>query len=152
MSNESNESNGSILLVDDDRDMVDSFSRWFRRKGYATTPTYSAMHGLVAASNNRYDVAIVDIGMPDMSGLELLAELNELQLFPVIVLSGHNEPELRSGALRSGAAEYFLKPASMDQLESAIRRVIFNRGLNISVPQICLNESRQLGSIADGQL
>ena len=147
----SKESNGSILLVDDDQDMVDSFSRWFRRSGYEATPTYHAMHGLMAAAKNRYDVAVVDIGMPDMSGLELLAELIELQLFPVIVLSGHNEPELKSEAMRLGAAEYLLKPASMNELESAIRRVLFDSGLNIPAPLAGANGSHQVESGANGQ-
>jgi two-component system KDP operon response regulator KdpE len=148
----SNKSNGSILLVDDDQEMVDSFSRWLRRKGYGTTPTYHGKHSLVEAANNHYDVAIVDIGLPDMTGLDLLAELVQLQLFPVIVLSGKSEPELKSEALRLGAAEYLLKPVSMDRLETEIRKTIFERGLNILVSKICTPVSNEMGIFANEQL
>jgi DNA-binding NtrC family response regulator len=148
----SNNSIASILFVDDDREMVDSFSRWFRRNGYKATPTYHAMHGLMAAANDRYDVAVVDIGMPDMTGLELLAEFVELQFFPIIVLSGHKEPELKSEAKRLGAANYLLKPVWMDQLESAIRNILFDRELYVPFPPPILNANRTTGSTANGQI
>ena len=114
-------SNGSLLLVDDDREMVDSFSRWFQRKGYQTTPTYHAMQCLMAAATNRYDIAVIDIGMPDMDGLELLKELVQLDLFPVIVLSGLTDQWTMLKALELGAVSYLVKPASMDLMENIIQ-------------------------------
>ena len=114
-------SNGSILLVDDDREMVDSFSRWFQRKGYQTTPTYHAMQSLMAAATHRYDVAVIDVGMPDMDGLELLKELVQLDLFPVIVLSGLTDKWTMLKALELGAVSYLVKPASMVLIERIIQ-------------------------------
>jgi len=110
----------SILLVDDDRDMVDSFSRWFKRKGYRTTSTYHPMQCLIAAANQKFDVAVIDIGLPDMNGLELLGELIQLERFPVLVLSGISDPKIQSNAIELGADRFLVKPVSMELLERAI--------------------------------
>ena len=117
-------SNVSILFVDDDQEMVDSLARWFRRKGYQTTPTYHPMQCLVAAATHDYHVAVVDVGMPDMNGLELLVELVQLKLYPVVVLSGHNDAGFKAEAIRLGAANYLVKPVSMKDLEDAIKKAI----------------------------
>jgi DNA-binding response OmpR family regulator len=119
-----------------------------RRNRYLTTPAYHAMQGLITAANHRYDIAVVDIGMPDMSGLELLAEFIQLQRFPVIVLSGYNNVELKSEAMRLGATKYFLKPTLTKHLESAIRGLLFDHGLKIAVPQI----RYKIGNMTNGQI
>ncbi|MFT5303188.1 MAG: DNA-binding response OmpR family regulator, partial [Mariniblastus sp.] len=85
-------SNGSILLLDDDRELVDSFARWFERKGYEATRSYHPKQSLITAAEHNYDVAVIDTGVADMNGLVLLGELVELKMFPVIVLSGEANP------------------------------------------------------------
>ncbi len=143
-------SNGAILLVDDDREMVDSISNWFRRVGYETTPTYHAFHCLMAAAENQYDVAIVDVGMPDMNGFEVLRELVALQLFPVIVLSGHNGSEFKSRAFQLGALEYLVKPVSLPEVEAVVRKAIQGDRFGISKSQSSYTESSQPGRVTSG--
>jgi len=139
-------SNGSILLADDDQDMVDSLSRWFRRKGYQTTPTYHPMQSLIAVANNRYDVAVIDIGLPDTNGLELLEELVELDLFPVIVLTGRSNPESEIEAYKRGAYKYMIKPVSMDRIEDAVREALLQK-VGVSVPT---DDGPNVGSRPEG--
>lgn len=114
----------SILLVDDDREMVDSFSRWLNRRGYRTTPTYHPLQSLMAASKKRFDAAVIDIGLPDMNGIELLDELVALKLFPVIVLSGIPDPHVQSQAIHHGAFRCMIKPTPMEAIELTINEAV----------------------------
>ena len=115
-------SRGSILFVDDDHEMVDSFSRWFRRKGYQTTQTYDVLQSRSAMAEYDFDVAVIDIGLPDSDGFDFLDELVRRAQFPVIVLSGLSNREIESTAIKHGAFRYLLKPAKLGEIEHAIEQ------------------------------
>ncbi len=117
-------SNGSKLLVDDDREMVDSFSRWSERKGYETKPNDHPMQSLMMATERKYDVAVIEIGLPDMNGLELLGEPVQLEMFLVIELSGEASSKFQAEALALGAFDYLVKPLKMEELEAVIAKAL----------------------------
>jgi two-component system KDP operon response regulator KdpE len=115
---------GSILFVDEDRSLVESLAHWFEEKGYDTVSTFHPLQRLMLAAECKYDVVVIDIGLPEMDGLEVLDELVQRKEFPVIVLSADACPILVSRALEIGAFTFLVKPAALEDLESAIESAL----------------------------
>jgi len=118
---------GSILLVADNCEMLDSFSRLLEQYGYETDATYHPLQRLMLAAERNYDVAVVDVDIPATDGLGLLDELVRLELFPVIVLSEKTCPIYVSRALEIGAIDYLVKPTAFEGLESSIKFAMSSR-------------------------
>ena len=90
-----------------------------------TADTGNAREALRLASTGQFDVVVLDISMPDVSGVELLSQLRSQQPdLPVLMLSTHPESELAIRALKAGAAGYLNKDMAPDELVTAIRRVV----------------------------
>src|SRR5437588_2429604 len=68
---------GKILIVDDELVVRDSLGKWFTSEGYAAHPVASAREALAAIQNKEFDIALIDIKMPGMDGIELQARLRE---------------------------------------------------------------------------
>ena len=114
---------GSILFVDEDYELRESFSRWFEQKGYETDLTYHPLQRLMLAAERQYDVVVIDIGLESMNGIEVLGEFVQRQ-FPVVVFTESKCPIFVSRALEGGAVDYLVKPSTMEDLESAIASAI----------------------------
>ena len=78
-----------ILLVDDHADTLRVLSRLLTRRGFEITPVANAAEAIVAAERNTFDLLISDLGMPELSGIELLAKIRTIQRVPAIALSGY---------------------------------------------------------------
>ena len=115
---------GTILLVDDDRNWIDSLTRWFEGEGYETKPTFHPFYGLKMAVEEKIDVAVIDINMPDMNGIEFLRELVQLDAFPVIVHTDETEPGLVRTVHELGALACFSKPTNLDDVKTSIEQAI----------------------------
>jgi two-component system NtrC family response regulator len=111
-----------ILLVDDEENLVEYISKRLLKKGFTVKATFSGEQALEAAERDHYDVAVVDLKMPGMDGVETQRKLREIQPFlQCIVLTGHGSIE---SALESGqedAFQYLLKPVDYDALVAAIK-------------------------------
>lgn len=116
----------SILLIDHDRESIDSSSRWFESIGYETSSSFHPFHGLTLAAERNFDVAVIDIQMLDTDGPEILQQLVDLQLFPVVVHTAEEDPELHKTAIEIGAVACFKKPASMVELTEMVESVCRN--------------------------
>ena len=71
----------AILIVDDERIVLDSLAEWFRQDGYSVTTAQNAKEALRLVVQNRYDIALVDIRMPGMDGLDLQTHLTGANVF-----------------------------------------------------------------------
>jgi two-component system, NtrC family, response regulator PilR len=120
----------SVLVVDDERHILDVLKDTLTHFGYRVTCAGSAAEALVAIRSELFDAAITDIRMPDMSGLELLREIKKQdESIEVIVMTGYPTITSAVEALKEGAFDYLSKPLIFDELEHLMRRVMERRFL-----------------------
>ncbi len=106
-----------LLLVDDDRDFVESVTPALERRGVSVTKAFNGTAALECATQSQFDIAIVDVRMPDLDGLTVLSRLRELDpLLEVIVLTGHPAVEDVRRGFKDGAFEYLTKPQRVEDL------------------------------------
>lgn len=110
-----------LLLVDDEEELLDTISTWFSNHGFHVTAAYHPRLALAASAYNKFDAAVVDITLPEMNGLELIDQMKGIGDFPIIVLSGDDNPRLHDAAMERGVYRFLVKPVSMRSLEQIIR-------------------------------
>lgn len=111
-----------ILIVDDEERFRKTMSKLLGIRGLETRTVGSGKDALAEMQNARFDVAVVDVRMPGMDGVELLSEMKRLDpRIEVIILTGHASVDTAKAILRLGAYDYLLKPYSIDELEEKIR-------------------------------
>jgi DNA-binding NtrC family response regulator len=121
---------GSLLLVDDDRLVLESMADWLREKGYALDTANSYAAAVTAISKKPYDLALVDIRLGDGDGFDLLAEIREKNRdTTVIFLTGYGTVDTAMEAVRAGAFDLLTKPLIDDELEMAIERALAQRDI-----------------------
>jgi DNA-binding response OmpR family regulator len=112
----------SILLVEDEPGIVDFLTRGLRAEGFAVQAALDGVEGERLALCESFDMVVLDLMLPGMPGLDLLAKLRELKPeLPVIVLTARGEIEDRVIGLDAGAVDYLVKPFSLVELLARIR-------------------------------
>ena len=115
-----------VLVIDDERQILRVLRINLSARGYEVTTAATGARGLRAAAKQHPDVVILDIGLPDMSGIEVLTALRGWMTAPVIVLSARTEVSDTVEALDAGADDYLTKPFAMEEflarLRAAVRR------------------------------
>jgi two-component system KDP operon response regulator KdpE len=110
-----------ILVVDDEPEIVEAVRRNLTGHGYDVTAAVSGRAALAALAQRPADVVLLDLGLPDMDGLDVLRQLRERSPIPIIVLSARHSEADTVGALTLGADDYLAKPFGMDELTARIR-------------------------------
>lgn len=137
----------SILLVDDDRLILATMATGLMQAGYEVNTTESVDEAEAwLESNPRPDIAIIDINMPNRSGLELPASLDRLDYIPFIFLTARSEPEVNAEANTLGAMAYLVKPIDSAQLIPAIQTAL-SRAQDVKKMKI---QQQQLQTALDG--
>lgn len=119
---ESQSKSSRILLVDDEEDLVTFLAHRLRKQGFTVTATTSGADAVTEVERSFFDVAVLDLKMPGMDGMECMRKVKEIQPFmQVIMLTGHGsyESALEAGSLR--AHRYLIKPYEFDVLLDEIR-------------------------------
>jgi DNA-binding NtrC family response regulator len=110
-----------VLLADDEKVYVESLAKVLGRRGVAVSVAFDGRAALGLATQAEFDVIVLDLRMPGMDGLETLRAIRSHDtLTPVLLLSGHADLEQATQALRAGAADFLLKPCSVETLVAAI--------------------------------
>jgi len=118
-----------LLLVDDDRELTALLSEYLNYEGLVTTIADSGEQALaLLASSKNFDIAVFDIMMPGMSGLELLQQLRPKIALPVIMLTGKGGDIDRILGLEMGADDYMAKPCNPRELLARIKAVLRRSG------------------------
>ena len=121
-----------VLVVDDEPQIRRALRVVLRANGYAVTEVATGEDALDAAASQPFDVMILDLMLPDVEGVEVCRRLREWSRLPVIVLSAHDEEQIKVRALDEGADDYVSKPFSAPELlarmRSAVRRSSFESG------------------------
>jgi two-component system response regulator AtoC len=113
----------SVLVIDDERNLVRSISFSLRDEGMQVKGAYTGSAGLELARTSSPDVVLLDLGLPDMTGLEVLVKLKAQQPdVPVIMISAHGDTRSAVKAVKVGAIDYITKPFDLDELVLIIRR------------------------------
>ena len=118
----------SILIVDDETVVRDSLGKWFEEEGYNVETATTARDALLKLPVQRWDVALVDIKMPGMDGLELQRKLREVDPeILIIIMTGYASVETAVQALKDGAYDYITKPFDPDDLAHLVRKALEHR-------------------------
>ncbi len=115
-----------LLLIDDDDDLLLLLERTLVMSGYAVEKATDGEAGLRLLLTRSYDLAIVDLGLPKVGGLEILWRLRGAGLVertPVVFLSGRGGPEIRARGFALGAEDYIPKPVDPIELRTRLRHV-----------------------------
>jgi DNA-binding response OmpR family regulator len=145
-----------ILVVDDEEGILSFVSRSLRNEGYTVDLAADAGAGLEAATRNGYDLIILDLLLPGMSGMDLLRELiarNPNQC--VIVLSALTDTQSKVASLELGAEDYLAKPFSFEELLARVHaRLRENRThpMRLSAGRFSLDLLRREGKGEHGQV
>ena len=116
-----NENKGSILIVEDDANIRESLSKILQQEGYDTDVAVNGGEAMQKSRNKFYDLALLDIKLPDMEGTQLLAKLHETMPKMVkIMVTGYPSIENAMEALNQGADAYVTKPVKPAKLLALI--------------------------------
>jgi DNA-binding NtrC family response regulator len=111
----------SILLIDDDESILRALGKYFERLGHVVHLAGSGKEGIALHERARPDVTIVDVFMPEMSGLEVLEVLRKRKAV-VVMLTGQGEIDVAVKAMKLGAENFLTKPVDMDHLVATIEK------------------------------
>src|SRR5437667_4367970 len=115
----------TLLIVDDEPSILTAFRRAFRDWPLNLVTAETAYDGLALAREHHPDVIILDVRLPDMSGLEALRALRSVDArSPVIFITGKSTTDTAIEAMKLGAYEYLLKPLELAQLRQVVDRAL----------------------------
>jgi two-component system KDP operon response regulator KdpE len=113
-----------ILIVEDEPALLRALRIDLRARGYAVATAATGRDALDQASREPPDAVLLDLGLPDTDGIEVIGRLRAWSSVPIIVLSGRTTAQDKIGALDAGADDYVLKPFAMDELLARLRAAL----------------------------
>lgn len=117
-----------LLVVEDDATIRASLERGLRRLGHDVTVAGTGLDGLSRAVADRPDLVLLDLGLPDIDGIELLRMLRAVSDVAVLVITARDTEDEIVRTLDAGADDYVVKPFSTEQIEARIRAVLRRAG------------------------
>lgn len=117
-----------VLIIEDDARIRPLLMKALGERGYAVASASTGMQGLSMAVEHRPDLVILDLGLPDIDGTQVLTMLRAVSDVPVIVASARDDDPSLVGCLDAGADDYVVKPYTTTQLEARIRAVMRRAG------------------------
>ncbi|HEY4613697.1 MAG TPA: sigma-54 dependent transcriptional regulator, partial [Bacteroidota bacterium] len=152
----------NIMIVDDESIVRDSLSKWFRQDGYKVESAEDAAHALRLMEKGPWDVVLLDIKMPGMSGLELQKRLKEIDRgASIIMITAFASVESAVQALKEGAFDYVTKPVDPDHLSHLVQNALkqkklFDENLRLrqqitemSVAEMLIGDSPQMKKVME---
>jgi len=118
-----------ILLVDDEANLRTVFSDVLKRAGYRVKAVEDGHEAIKEVEQNTYNLALVDLRMPKMDGIEVLENIKKRKPeIPVIIYTGYGSVTTAVEAMRKGAVDYLNKPFSAEELKLSIRKALEGAG------------------------
>jgi len=131
------ESRGTVLLVDDEQPIRYALSALLDMWGYESFAVSTGREALDALTSSEFDLILLDVRMPGMSGLEVLKNLRvDNPGITVIMLSAVNDNELMGEAMKLGADDYVIKPCNPEDLSKRLRRAFSESAIAERVPGV----------------
>ena len=114
----------SILIIEDERAISNFISRALSANDYRSIPAYTGKEGLSLFFSHGPDLVLLDLGLPDMDGLDILRQLRSWSSLPVVVVSARSHERDKVTALDQGADDYLTKPFGTAELLARVRTAI----------------------------
>jgi DNA-binding response OmpR family regulator len=117
---------GKILIVEDDSRFAEILATLLNEAGYQTSLAKNSGRGIGKALTERPDLILTDLNLPDITAIEAITILKKIPFtssIPIVVLTAETARQLKTNALKAGAAEYLVKPISPRDLLNVIRRL-----------------------------
>jgi len=143
-----------LLLIEDDTDLCTELTNDLRLRGYAVDASTQGVDGCFMGESEPYDIVILDLGLPDLPGLQILQQWRAQGInTPVLVLTARGAWHEKVEGFRAGADDYLSKPFHMEELcvrlQALIRRSSGSGKAAIEVGHLRLDEDRQVASWTD---
>ncbi len=113
----------TVLIIEDDRYIANFLALSLKKEQYQTMNASTAQEGLSLCYANHPDLILLDLGLPDMDGLEVIKTIRSFSQVPLLVVSARGQEQEKIDALDSGADDYIVKPFHMGELMARIRAV-----------------------------
>ena len=111
-----------VLLIDDEMEFVETLAERLELRGYISKIAGDGESGISMLANESFDVAILDLMMPGLSGLDTLRQIKEIDAtLPVIMLTGHGSTKDGMEGMRMGAFDFLMKPLDINDLMEKIK-------------------------------
>ena len=120
-----------LLVVEDEEPTRRLLRAYLARRGYRVAEAASAMEAMRAWEAHRPDLILLDLGLPDLDGVEVIRRIRRDAVTPIIVLSARGEERDKVAGLEAGADDYLSKPFSMGELEARIHAVLRRLGPDV---------------------
>ena len=115
----------TILVVDDEKEICDLFQDFLTQEGYQVFTATNGVEAISLGTQNSFDLALVDIKMPGMDGIEAFCELKKVKKdMEVIILTGYGTLKTAKEAMRLGAYDYLTKPFDLGLVKNIIREAL----------------------------
>lgn len=110
-----------ILIIEDDKAVRNLISTTLEMDGYRFMTAENGAQGILSAASQQPDIILLDLGLPDMDGTEVIRKIRSWSQLPIIVISARSEDRDKIDALDAGADDYLTKPFSVDELRARLR-------------------------------
>ena len=118
-----------VLLIEDDQRLLDTLTTHLREAGYAVDASTDGIEGLYLGEEFPIDLAIIDLGLPEMPGLDVIQELRSRgRDFPILVLTARSEWQDKVAGLEAGADDYLTKPFHIEELMARVNALMRRSG------------------------
>ena len=150
-----------ILLVEDNASLSGMIASFLRERGFAVDASSTAADALLALGKSTYDALVLDLGLPDMDGMEVLRALraratSHQRLLPTLILTARDAVSHRVAGLNEGADDYILKPFDLLEFEARLRAVLRRPGAretpSLTFGDICLDTGSRTVKVRDEPL
>lgn len=125
----------AVLIVDDEVQILRALQINLNARGYSTLAAFTGQSALDQAAEHPVDVIILDLGLPDLDGVEVIRRLRRWTEVPIVVLSARHGSDDKIQALDAGADDYVTKPFGMDELLARLRAAL-RRGTPGDIPVV----------------
>jgi DNA-binding NtrC family response regulator len=126
-----------IAIIDDERNIQATLIAILERRGYAATSAYTAKQGLQVVAEEKPDVVLMDLGLPDSEGLDLLREIRAANAgLPIIVITANDSLNNAIASIKEGAFHFISKPYVPEELLSLVGKALEHKGLRQEASQL----------------
>lgn len=116
--------NKKILIIEDDNDINKLLSDIIKQSGHTSQSAYSGTEAMLYIEQQKWDLILLDLMLPGLSGEEILENIVNISSTPVIIISAKDEQQVKIDALRSGADDFITKPFDVDEVSARIESVL----------------------------
>ena len=113
-----------VLLIDDDVELVGMFQEYLQQEGFSVTCAHDGVAGTSEALSGKYAIAVLDVMMPHLNGIETLRRIRMRSRIPVLMLTGRGDDADRILGLELGADDYVTKPCTPRELTARVRAIL----------------------------